>query len=117
VGIITVVFIIIMAYLSTNNTLTPGVTMVICFILFVLYLTGVVETGIQLFGAGAVSQNCQQFVTGAKVTGTSTDTLAWLQQQNICKFHLDERKSKQKNLKELTCEQANLGMQSLHFHF
>jgi hypothetical protein len=85
----------IMGYLSMNNMLTPGVTMVMCFILFVLFLTGVVETGVQLFGAGQVSQNCQQFVTNAKVTGTSIDTLAWLQQQNICKSSVYHRLQKQ----------------------
>jgi hypothetical protein len=75
-----------LAFLSSNNSLTPGVCMVFCFILFVLYMTGLVETGIQLFGAGNVSHNCQTYVTNNKITGVSVETLAWLQQNNICKF-------------------------------
>lgn len=61
--------------------------MVFCFMLFVLYLTGIVETGIQLFGAGKVSSNCQQYVTNAKVTGNNLQALAWLQQNSICKCY------------------------------
>jgi len=84
VGALTVLFLIIIVILSQNNNLTPGICMVFCFILFVLYLTGIVETGVQLFGAGQVSRNCNTYVSNNKVTGASTETLAWLQQNNIC---------------------------------
>jgi hypothetical protein len=72
--------------LSSNNTLTPGICMVLSFILFVLYLTGLIDTGIQLFGDGNVSANCQNYVFSNPVTGANLNTLAWLQQQSICKF-------------------------------
>jgi len=84
VGALTILFLIILWFLSNNNSLTPGIAMVFLFLLFVLYLTGIVETGIQLFGAGKVSSNCQQYVTNAKVTGNNVQALAWLQQNSIC---------------------------------
>ena len=84
VGCLTVLFIVILGVLSSSDSLTPGICMVFSFILFVLYLTGLIETGIQLFGNGNVSSNCQNYVFNNKVTGVSVNTLAWLQQQNIC---------------------------------
>jgi hypothetical protein len=88
VGCLTVLFIVILGFLSSNDSLTPGICMVFSFILFTLYLTGVIECGIQLFGSGNVSNNCQTYVFNNKVTGLSVNTLAWLQQNNICKFYL-----------------------------
>jgi len=84
VGALTVLFLVILAIMSNNNSLTPGIAMVFCFVLFVLYLTGIVETGVQLFGAGGVSGNCNRYVSNSKVTGPTTETLAWLQQNSIC---------------------------------
>lgn len=56
------------------------------FILLVLFLAGLIETAIQLFGAGNVSANCQRYVNNNKISGVSATTLAWLQQNSICKF-------------------------------
>lgn len=58
------------------------------FILLVLYLTGLIETGIQLFGAGNVSTNCQRYVNNNPISGVSASTLAWLEQNSICKLQL-----------------------------
>ncbi|KAF2144469.1 uncharacterized protein K452DRAFT_223107 [Aplosporella prunicola CBS 121167] len=85
VGALTIVFIIIEIILIAQRRLLPGVMMLGAFILLVLYLAGIIETGIQLFGSSSnVNGNCQRWVTNNKVTGPSVETLAWLQQNNIC---------------------------------
>jgi hypothetical protein len=83
-GALTILFMAILMILSQNSTLTPGICIVFCFMLFVLYLTALIETGVQLFGAGNVSANCQNIVFNNPVKGPGYQTLAWLQQQNIC---------------------------------
>jgi hypothetical protein len=45
---------------------------------------------IQLWGPqGSVNSNCQMYVTGRGVRGASTETLAWLEQNSICKFPIE----------------------------
>lgn len=68
--------------------LLPSVMLLFSFILLVLYITGLIETGIQLFGPGNVSGNCQRYVDNNQAFGVSIETLAWLQQNNICGFLL-----------------------------
>lgn len=58
------------------------------FILFVLYLTGLIETAVQLFGAGNVSNNCQRYVNNNPISGVSASTLAWLEQNSICESEI-----------------------------
>lgn len=58
------------------------------FILLVLYITGIIETAIQLFGNGNVSDNCQRLVMNNQVTGFQVNTLLWIEQYNICKTFL-----------------------------
>jgi len=84
VGTLTVIFIILEMIMIAQRRLLPGVMMLASFILFVLYLTGLIETATQLFGAGQVSANCRAYVSDNQVSGLSLDTLAWLQQNNIC---------------------------------
>ena len=67
--------------------LLPGIVMIGSFILFVLWLTGLVQTAILDFGpSGGVNSLCQTYVTGQPFYGISIDTIAWLEQQNICEF-------------------------------
>lgn len=57
------------------------------FILFVLWLVGLIVISVQLFGPnGSVNANCNLFVFGAepKPKGQNLETLAWLQQRSIC---------------------------------
>ncbi|KIV99846.1 uncharacterized protein PV09_08515 [Verruconis gallopava] len=84
VGSLVVFLVILEIIMIAQNRLLPGVMMLASFALFVLFLTGVIETAIQLFGAGDVSSNCQNYVTNNPVRGLSVDTLAWLQQSSIC---------------------------------
>ena len=87
VGALTVFFVLMMVALIYQRRLLPGLVMIGSFILLVLYLTGLIETAIQLFGpAGDINGNCQRFVTSHKneYKGPSTTTLAWLQQNSVC---------------------------------
>ncbi|KAF1351886.1 hypothetical protein BDV97DRAFT_367707 [Delphinella strobiligena] len=84
VGSLTVLFIIVMLFMIAQNNLDPSYVILGCFILIVLFLTGLIETAIQLFGNGNVSSTCSTYVTSQKVTGVSLDTLAWLEQNAIC---------------------------------
>jgi hypothetical protein len=69
-----------------GNGLIPQPMMVLSFILFALYLTGLIATSIQLFGAGNVSNNCQIHIQRQPVVGPKPETLAWLEQNSICMF-------------------------------
>jgi len=78
-------FIILLLFLISQRQLLPGVVFLGTFILFVLWLTGLIETAVQLFGpAGSVNGNCHNFVTNQPFHGVSVGTLAWLEQTNIC---------------------------------
>ncbi|KAH9817013.1 hypothetical protein Tdes44962_MAKER05591 [Teratosphaeria destructans] len=85
VGSLTVIFIWIMLILIYQRRLLPGVVMLGSFILLVLYVTGLIETAIQLFGPdGDISGNCARYVTDHPQTGLTLNTLAWLEQNSIC---------------------------------
>ena len=70
--------------LNAQGRLQPGVMIIGSFILFVLFLTGVIATAIQLFGDGSVNDSCNRFVYDNESDGPTITTLAWLQQKNIC---------------------------------
>ncbi|KAI9822385.1 MAG: hypothetical protein M1827_000104 [Pycnora praestabilis] len=85
IGALAIVFIILMLILIGQRMLLPGIVIIGSFILFVLWLTGLIETSIQLFGpSGSVNANCQNYVTNQQFSGQSINTLAWLEQNNIC---------------------------------
>lgn len=57
------------------------------FILFVLWMVGLIVTSIELWGpTGSVNGNCNLYVEGASVHGPSQATLAWLEQHSICEY-------------------------------
>lgn len=56
------------------------------FMFLVLYLAGLIETAIQLFGSGNVNNNCKTYVNDRPQTGVTLGTLAWLEQDSICKY-------------------------------
>ena len=88
-------FLLLILVLIAQRTLLPGVVIIGSFILFVLWLTGLVQTSILLFGPSqSVNNLCNVYVNGQTYTGVSVGTLAWLEQKNICKStvvsYLDE---------------------------
>ncbi|MCJ1256707.1 hypothetical protein MMC24_004531 [Lignoscripta atroalba] len=85
VSALAVAFIILMLILISQRMLLPGIVIIGSFILFVLWLTGLIQTSIMLFGpVGSVNGNCNLYVTSQPFTGPSLNTLAYLQQKNIC---------------------------------
>jgi len=82
----TVVFLLYINIQMAGQGLVPQPMMLLSFVYFALYLTGLIETSIQLFGAGNVSQNCSRYISGMPVKGASPLTLAWLEQNSICKL-------------------------------
>jgi len=57
------------------------------FVIFILWLVGLIVISVQLFGpTGSVSANCNNFVFGANPLpkGQTVQTLAWLEQKSIC---------------------------------
>lgn len=89
VGAMTVVFLIYINIQMAGNSLLPQPVMLLSFVFFALFVTGLVETSIQLFGAGRVSANCSRYISGMQSRGPSVETLAWLEQMGICKCELD----------------------------
>lgn len=78
-------FLILILFLIAQRTLLPGIVIIGSFILFVLWLTGVIQTAIQLFGpSGGTNSLCNTYVSGQVYNGVSIGTLAWLEQRNIC---------------------------------
>lgn len=82
-----VFFIFLVLALIARHLLLPGILILGSFILFVLWLTGLIETSLQLYGvAGNVNDNCQIYVVENESRGNNMDTLAWLTQSTICEF-------------------------------
>ncbi|APA13933.1 hypothetical protein SS1G_11278 [Sclerotinia sclerotiorum 1980 UF-70] len=80
-----ILFIILMLWLISQRQLLPGIVILGTFILFVLWLVGLIVWSIELWGpSGSVNGNCNLYVTANPQTGASTATLAWLLQHSIC---------------------------------
>lgn len=89
VGALTLLFILLMLLLILQRRLLPGILIIGSFILLVLYITGLIETAIQLFGpAGDIASKCQTFVFDQQSKDLSINTLAWLEQNSICQSWL-----------------------------
>ena len=81
-GSLALLFLLIILILASQRYLIPGVLLIGAFILFVLWLTGLIETAIQLYGSGSnINANCADLT---KYTGVSIETLAYITQNNIC---------------------------------
>ncbi|KAK3391661.1 hypothetical protein B0T20DRAFT_85127 [Sordaria brevicollis] len=87
VSALTILFITILLALIFQRRLLPSIVMIGGFILFVLWLVGLIVISVQLWGPnGSVNSNCNLFVFGAepKPKGQNLETLAWLEQRSIC---------------------------------
>lgn len=78
-----ILFIILLLGLISQQQLLPGIVVLGSFILFVLFLTGLIETSIQLYGpSGAVNSYCGSRPNTNVID--SQQTSAWLANQGLC---------------------------------
>jgi hypothetical protein len=89
VSSLALLFIIMMLYLISQRQLLPGIVVMGSFILFVLWMVGLIVISIELWGpSGSVNGNCNLYVTGASSSGPNINTLAYLEQHSICEYSL-----------------------------
>ncbi|KAL3418037.1 hypothetical protein PVAG01_11047 [Phlyctema vagabunda] len=82
VGALGIIFILVMLWLISKRQLLPGIVILGSFILFVLWMVGLIVTSIELWGpTGSVNANCNLLQSSR---GPSQETLAYLQQRSIC---------------------------------
>lgn len=86
VGALAIFFILIEIVFIAQRRLLPGTMMLLSFILLVLFIAGIIGTAIQLFAGPNINNQCNTYVFNAEYGGANRDTLAWLQQRNICEF-------------------------------
>ena len=86
IGALSIFFVFFILFLAFRRSLIPDVIILGSSILFVLWLTGLIGTSIQLYGSAAnVNSNCENYVVHQEYKGPSINTLAWLTQITICK--------------------------------
>ncbi|GAO14284.1 uncharacterized protein UV8b_07439 [Ustilaginoidea virens] len=90
VGCIALLFIGGIFWLIANRRLLPAIVMIGAFVLFVMWLVGLVVVSVQLWGPdGSIQSTCSLQVFNRNPHGLNQETLAWLQQKNICQsWHL-----------------------------
>lgn len=82
---LTLAFVALIIGLALARALVPELILLGAGVLFVLWLTGLVATAIQLFGPTAnVNAACITFVYDQPLRGPSIETLAWLAQVTVC---------------------------------
>ncbi|THC99887.1 hypothetical protein EYZ11_000585 [Aspergillus tanneri] len=84
-GALGIFFIILILILAAQRFLLPGIIIIGSFILFVLWLTGLIETSLQMYGVVAnVNDNCKIYVDDNHFGGDNLQTMAWLTQSTLC---------------------------------
>jgi hypothetical protein len=85
VSALALLFLLIILILAAQRLLIPGLILLGSFILFVLWLTLLIKTAIQLYGPeGNVNGDCGRYVQSQPFVGTNIETLQYLTQINIC---------------------------------
>ncbi|KAG5986277.1 hypothetical protein E4U54_005510 [Claviceps lovelessii] len=90
VGSVALLFIGGIFWLIAKRRLLPAIVMIGAFIIFVLWLVGLVVVSVQLWGPdGSIQSTCNLQVFNRDPRGQTQETMAWLQQRNICQsWHL-----------------------------
>jgi len=86
VGTLAIIFIIVEIVYIAQRKLLPGTMMLLSFILLVLFIAGIIGTAIQLFAGPNINNQCNTYVFNNGVSGANIETLAFLQQRNICEL-------------------------------
>lgn len=85
VSSLTILFLLWLYWLIAHRRLLPAIVMIGAFMLFALWLTGLIVVGIDLFGpSGSVTGACNLAVFNKNPQGQTIEVLAYLQQKNIC---------------------------------
>lgn len=84
VSAIVIVFIGLMLWLIFQRRLLPSIVMIGGFMLFVLWLVGLIVVAVELWGPSGVSSSCGAQVFNSNPTGQTLQTLSWLEQRSIC---------------------------------
>lgn len=73
-------------FLIIDGRLLPSIVIIGAFIVFILWLVGLVIISIELWGpSGSVNSTCQIVVFSQDPHGVSDRTFAWMMQKSICK--------------------------------
>ncbi|KAF5136926.1 uncharacterized protein G6M90_00g044690 [Metarhizium brunneum] len=90
VGSVAILFMGFIFWLIATRRLLPAIVMIGAFMLFVLWLVGLVIVSVQLWGpSGSIQSTCNLQVFNRSPHGLNQETLAWMQQKNICQcWHL-----------------------------
>lgn len=87
-SVLTIIFVAAVSTLYYIHLLLPILVMLWSFILFVLWLTGLIKQSIELWGPqGSVNDYCTRFVYNNAVwalPGQNRDTWARIQQEGVC---------------------------------
>jgi len=86
VGALAIIFIIIEIVYIAQRKLLPSTMMLLSFILLVLFIAGIIGTAIQLFAGPNINNQCNTYIFNDNANGPNMDTLAFLQQRNICTY-------------------------------
>jgi hypothetical protein len=80
-----IVFIVVMLWLIYQRRLLPAIVMIGGFVMFVLWLVGLIVVSVELWGpSGSVQSSCNLAVFNQNPKGQTLQTLAWMEQKNIC---------------------------------
>jgi hypothetical protein len=106
VGALAFIFLLVEIVYIAQRKLLPNVMMLLSFILLVLFIAGIIGTAIQLFTGPNINNQCNAFVFNDDASGPNANTLAFLQQRNICKWRASERMEVVANTLTGQCWQA-----------
>lgn len=88
VGSVAILFMGFIFWLIATRRLLPAIVMIGAFMLFVLWLVGLVIVSVQLWGpSGSIQSTCNLQVFNRSPHGLNQETLAWMQQKNICELN------------------------------
>jgi hypothetical protein len=88
-GSLTIFFLFTILLLAAWRRLVPRIVILGAAVLFLLWLTGLIRTSIELWKPhDGVNSHCILYLSNAPMHGLNNNTLAWLEENGICKDNL-----------------------------
>ncbi|KAL7273707.1 hypothetical protein RUND412_003414 [Rhizina undulata] len=86
ISVITIFYLFGMITLFYVHLLLPAIVLPLSFVMFVLWMTGLIKSSIELWGPlGSINDNCVRYVyDNSNWGGRTIDTLARIQQEGVC---------------------------------